>query len=82
MSDLRANLEPKLRRFASTSDRGQAERPTHQAGCSACLHPHVHCWQMRQSDHAFLTSPKARELLDREAITVIDYRPLQRAWNA
>jgi hypothetical protein len=39
-------------------------------------------WQVRQSDHAFLTSPKAREILDHEGITVIDYRPLQQAWNA
>ena len=39
-------------------------------------------WQVRQSDHAFLTSPEAREILDHEGITVIDYRPLQQAWNA
>ncbi len=39
-------------------------------------------WQVRQSDHAFLTSPRAREILDHEGITVIDYRPLQEAWNA
>jgi chitin disaccharide deacetylase len=39
-------------------------------------------WQIRQSDHAFLTSPQAREILDHEDITLIDYRPLQRAWNA
>jgi predicted glycoside hydrolase/deacetylase ChbG (UPF0249 family) len=39
-------------------------------------------WQVRQSDHAFLTSPQAREILDYENITVIDYRPLQQAWNA
>jgi predicted glycoside hydrolase/deacetylase ChbG (UPF0249 family) len=39
-------------------------------------------WQVRQRDHAFLTSPRARESLDREGITVIDYRPLQQAWNA
>jgi hypothetical protein len=39
-------------------------------------------WQVRQSDHAFLTSPQAREVLDHEGITVIDYRPLQQAWNA
>jgi predicted glycoside hydrolase/deacetylase ChbG (UPF0249 family) len=38
-------------------------------------------WQVRQSDHAFLTSQQAREILDREGITVIDYRPLQQAWN-
>src|SRR2546428_477192 len=35
-------------------------------------------WQIRQSDHAFLTSPQARETLDHEGITVIDYRPLQK----
>ena len=39
-------------------------------------------WHVRQSDHAFLTSPQAREILDHESITVIDYRPLQQAWNA
>jgi predicted glycoside hydrolase/deacetylase ChbG (UPF0249 family) len=38
-------------------------------------------WQIRQSDYAFLTSPEAREILDHERITVIDYRPLQQAWN-
>ncbi len=39
-------------------------------------------WQIRQGDHAFLTSPQAREIVDQEDITVIDYRPVQRAWNA
>ncbi len=39
-------------------------------------------WRIRQSDHAFLTSPQAREIVEHEGITVIDYRPLQQAWNA
>lgn len=39
-------------------------------------------WQVRQTDHEFLVSPAAREVLAQEAITVIDYRPLQEAWNA
>jgi len=39
-------------------------------------------WQVRDSDHAFLTSRQARDIIDREGITVIDYRPLQQAWNA
>jgi hypothetical protein len=34
----------------------------------------------RQSDHASLTSPQAREILDHKGITVIDCRPLQQAW--
>jgi predicted glycoside hydrolase/deacetylase ChbG (UPF0249 family) len=40
------------------------------------------CWRVRQTDHAFLTSPQARKIINQENITVIDYRPLQRAWNA
>jgi chitin disaccharide deacetylase len=39
-------------------------------------------WRVRHSDHTFLTSPQAHEILDQEDITVIDYRPLQQAWNA
>jgi chitin disaccharide deacetylase len=38
-------------------------------------------WEVRQSDHAFLTSPEAREILGHERISVIDYRPLQQVWN-
>jgi predicted glycoside hydrolase/deacetylase ChbG (UPF0249 family) len=38
-------------------------------------------WQVRQSDHAFLTSARAREGIARESITIVDYRPLQRAWS-
>jgi hypothetical protein len=38
-------------------------------------------WRIRQSDHAFVTSPQAREILGHEGITLIDYRPLQQVWN-
>jgi len=38
-------------------------------------------WQIRRSDHAFLTSAEGRELLEQESITLIAYRPLQAAWN-
>ncbi|WP_198663725.1 carbohydrate deacetylase [Jiangella endophytica] len=34
-------------------------------------------WQVRATDHAFLTSARAREVLAEEGITVIDYRPLR-----
>jgi len=37
--------------------------------------------RIRQTDYAFLTSPRAREIIDHEGITVIDYRPLQQVWN-
>ena len=39
-------------------------------------------WRVRHSDHAFLTSPRAREIIRDEGITVIDYRLLQRAWKS
>jgi predicted glycoside hydrolase/deacetylase ChbG (UPF0249 family) len=38
-------------------------------------------WQVRQTDYDFLTSPAAREIVEQEQITVIDYRPLQKAWR-
>jgi predicted glycoside hydrolase/deacetylase ChbG (UPF0249 family) len=38
-------------------------------------------WRVRQTDYAFLTSPQARETIDHEGITVVDYRPLQEVWN-
>ncbi|MGW0803951.1 polysaccharide deacetylase family protein [Nonomuraea sp. NPDC002799] len=37
-------------------------------------------WRVRLSDHEFLTSPEARELIRREGIVVIDYGTLRRAW--
>ncbi|MDF6017228.1 polysaccharide deacetylase family protein [Streptomyces sp. JH34] len=36
---------------------------------------------VRRTDHAFLTSPEAREAVIREGITLIDYRSLQRVWS-
>jgi chitin disaccharide deacetylase len=39
-------------------------------------------WRVRQTDHEFLTSPEARELVEQEGIIVIDYSTLQRAWSA
>ena len=38
-------------------------------------------WHVRQTDFEFLTSPEAREILQREQIVVIDYRSLQQAWS-
>jgi len=57
-----------------------AVHPAHGTGEWQSIEPTG--WQVRQSDHAFLTSAQAREILDREGIAVIDYRPLQQAWNA
>lgn len=39
-------------------------------------------WPVRSTDHAFLTSPQARDILREEGITVVDYRALQRIWTA
>lgn len=38
-------------------------------------------WRVRQSDHAFLTSDRAREVIAEERIQVIDYKLLQNAWR-
>lgn len=38
-------------------------------------------WQVRQADFDFLISPEARELIEREGIIVLDYRPLQAMWR-
>jgi predicted glycoside hydrolase/deacetylase ChbG (UPF0249 family) len=38
-------------------------------------------WGVRRGDYEFLTSGRARDLLERERIVVIDYRPLQRVWT-
>jgi predicted glycoside hydrolase/deacetylase ChbG (UPF0249 family) len=37
-------------------------------------------WRVRRSDYEFLVSPQARALIADEGITLIDYRPLQKAW--
>ncbi len=39
-------------------------------------------WQVRSTDHAFLTSPQARDLLREEGLAVVDYRAPQRSWTA
>jgi predicted glycoside hydrolase/deacetylase ChbG (UPF0249 family) len=39
-------------------------------------------WRVRQSDHEFLVSPEAREIVEREGIVLLSYRPLQDLWRA
>ncbi|MEI5036292.1 polysaccharide deacetylase family protein [Streptomyces sp. S1A(2023)] len=38
-------------------------------------------WLVRRTDYEFLTSPQAREILQREDIVVIDYRTIQGVWS-
>ncbi|WP_046500495.1 polysaccharide deacetylase family protein [Streptomyces odonnellii] len=38
-------------------------------------------WPVRRTDYEFLTSPQAREVLQQEDITVIDYRTIQQVWS-
>jgi chitin disaccharide deacetylase len=38
-------------------------------------------WRVRRSDFEFLVSPQAREIIEREGITLIDYAPLQAIWQ-
>ena len=39
-------------------------------------------WAVRRSDHAFLTSGRARRVIEEEGIVVVDHRALQRVWAA
>jgi chitin disaccharide deacetylase len=66
------NLSPGLNEWAV--------HPAHGTGVCQAIEPTG--WRVRQTDHAFLTSSQARAIIDHEDITVIDYRPLQQAWNA
>ncbi|QXE33735.1 polysaccharide deacetylase family protein [Streptomyces sp. GMY02] len=38
-------------------------------------------WAVRRTDYEFLTSPQARDVLQQEDITVIDYRTIQQVWS-
>jgi predicted glycoside hydrolase/deacetylase ChbG (UPF0249 family) len=66
------NLPPGLNEWAV--------HPAHSTNVWQTIEPTG--WRVRQTDHAFLTSPQARKVIDHEDITVIDYQPLQQAWNA
>ena len=39
-------------------------------------------WRVRQTDYDFLVSPDAREIISREGIVLLSYRPLQALWTA
>jgi predicted glycoside hydrolase/deacetylase ChbG (UPF0249 family) len=67
LRDLPAGLNEWAIHPAQDSDEWQTIKPTG--------------WRIRQTDYAFCTSPQAREIIDHEGITVIDYRPLQQVWN-
>ncbi|PZG03702.1 ChbG/HpnK family deacetylase [Nonomuraea aridisoli] len=38
-------------------------------------------WRVRESDHAFLTSERARELLREEGVVVVGYDTVRAAWT-
>ncbi len=38
-------------------------------------------WRVRRTDFEFLVSPRAREIVEQEGITLIGYEPLQAAWR-
>ncbi|MDQ3692299.1 MAG: ChbG/HpnK family deacetylase [Chloroflexota bacterium] len=38
-------------------------------------------WRVRRTDFDFLISPQAREIIEREGVTLISYEPLQRVWQ-
>lgn len=39
-------------------------------------------WQVRRADYDFALAPSTRTLIEREGITLLDFRALQRAWGS
>ncbi len=39
-------------------------------------------WRVRRSDHEFLVSPRAEQIVADEGIVLIDHRPLQEVWRS
>jgi chitin disaccharide deacetylase len=61
---------------------GLSKWPVHPGLGSEESHDRSWRWRVRRTDYEFLTSPEAREILQQEAIMVIDYRTIQQAWCA
>lgn len=60
---------------------GLTEWAVHPADTDAPPAPALSGWLVRSTDHRFLTSARARELVEAEGITLIDYAPLRQMWT-
>ncbi len=60
---------------------GLTEWAVHPALTTAELQAMSSSWPVRQADYEFLRSPQTAEIIRREGIVLLDYRPLQAAWQ-
>lgn len=60
---------------------GLTEWAVHPGIKSAELQAMEPTWEVRQADFNFLVSQEAREIIEQEEIVVLNYEPLQKAWQ-
>ena len=61
---------------------GLSEWAVHPAIADEASRTMDHGWRVRQSDYEFLTSRRAREIVEQEGIVIIDYRGIRELWRA
>jgi predicted glycoside hydrolase/deacetylase ChbG (UPF0249 family) len=60
---------------------GLSERAVHPAIGDQASRGMDGGWRVRQTDYEFLTSPQAREIVQREGIVIIGYQKIQQLWR-
>jgi predicted glycoside hydrolase/deacetylase ChbG (UPF0249 family) len=61
---------------------GLTEWAVHPAFLTAELKAMSPSWDVRAADYEFLMSPETRQIIEEEGIILLDFRPLQAAWQA
>jgi predicted glycoside hydrolase/deacetylase ChbG (UPF0249 family) len=61
---------------------GLSEWAVHPALLTAELKAMSPSWDVRVADYEFLMSPETRQIIKEEGIILLDFRPLQAAWQA
>lgn len=85
LDSFQLDVEGKADRYATllrSLPVGLSEWAIHPAAAHQPLTPAPSGWLVRSTDHQFLVSAQARELVEAEGIVLIDYRPLQRMWTS
>jgi predicted glycoside hydrolase/deacetylase ChbG (UPF0249 family) len=83
LDSFRLDVEAKDDRYATllrSLPAGLTEWAVHPAAHEPAL-PASLGREVRSTDHRFLTSARARQLVEAEGIVLIDYRPLQQMWR-
>lgn len=85
LDSFQLDVEAKDDRYATllrSLPAGLTEWAVHPAADQEPPTPEPSGWLVRSTDHRFLVSARARELVEAEGIVLIDYRPLQQVWTS